>query len=932
MPPSEIRPGIRRLFRLALRRPEQAREEADEEIRLHLQLRAEQLASQGLTPEAARVEAERRFGPLEEARAQLHTSATRREDQMRIREWVDSAWYGLRIALRAMRRAPGFVVTAVTCIALGVGANAAAFSLLDELILRPLPVPAPERLVNFAAPGPQGGNDQCNLAGACDEVFSYPMFRDLERAQSVFTGIAGHRLFIANVAADGRASDGEGVFVSGSYFPVLGLRPAVGRLLSPADDQSVGGHPVAVLSHAYWTAHHGADPAVVGRQIAVNGRSLTIVGVAPRGFEGTSIGARPRLFVPITMSADVDPLFGPRSELTDRRRYWVYLFARLKPGVSITQARAAMQAVYRPILADVDAPLHADMSPGTLARFKAREVSVEDGRRGQSTLRGTTRQPLAFLFGITGLVVLIACANIANLLLARGAGRATEIAVRMSLGASRRQLVAQLLTESCLLAVLGGAASLLVAHGTLRLIASFIPPALIGGGTVLSLEVSPPVLAFAAAVSLGTGLVFGLFPALHGTRPDLIAAIRSGAGQIAGGHRTAARFRTSLVTAQIALSMALLASAGLFIKSLRNVGRVDLGMDLEPVVAFALLPELSGYDRARSHALFVRVEDEVAALPGITGVSLSAVPLLTGSNNGGNVRVEGFARGPDTDANTRLNMVGPAFFRTLGIPLLAGREFTSADRIGSPKVAIVNEAFARKFGLGRDVVGKRMARDGESPANSLDMEIVGLVRDASYSSVKGEAPSILFTPYRQDSSITAAAFYARTSGAPAQALRAVPAAIARLDRNLPVAMLKTMPQQVREDVYLDRLIGTLSAGFALLATLLAAVGLYGVLAYTVAQRTKEIGVRMALGADGARIRGMVLRQVGRMVLVGGAIGVAAALGLGRAAQSLLYGLQGNDPAVVATAAAVLAVVALGAGYVPAWRASRVSPAGALRRE
>ena len=932
MPPTEIRPGIRRLFRLALRRADQARDEADEEIRLHLQLRTEQLVREGLAPAAARAEAERRFGPLDEARAQLHSSAARREELMRMREWVDSTWYNLRISLRALRRAPGFVCTSVTCIALGVGANAAAFSLLDELILRPLPVPEAERLVNLAAPGPKTGNDQCNAAGSCEEVFSYPMFRDLQRAQTAFTGIAAHRLFLANVAFDGRATDGQGVFVSGSYFPVLGLRPALGRLLTPADDQTAGAHPVAVLSHAYWTAHLGADPSVVGRRIVVNDKSLTVVGVAPRGFEGTTLGERPRLYVPMTMSADVDPFFGPRAEFEDRRRYWAYLFARLRPGVTLEEARAAMQTVYRPLLADVDAPLQRGMSPGTLARFKARELAVEDGRRGQSALRGSTRQPLAFLFGITGLVVLIACANIANLLLARGTGRATEIAVRMSLGASRRQLVAQLLTESCLLAALGGVASLLVAHGTLRLIASFIPPALIGGEAPLSLELSPTVLGFAAAVSLGTGLLFGLFPALHGTRPDLIAAIRAGAGQIAGGHRAAARFRTSLVTTQIALSLALLASAGLFVKSLRNVGRVNLGMDVAPVVEFALLPELSGYDPARAHALLQRVEEEVGALPGITATTVSAVPLLTGSNTGGNVSVQGFARGPDTDANTRFNMVGPAFFRALGIPLLAGREFTAADRLGAPRVAVVNEAFARKFGLGRDAVGKRVARDEAGTATVLDVEIVGLVRDASYSSVKGEAPPLLFTPYRQDSTITAAAFYARAAGDPVRALGGIPAAVARLDRNLPVALLKTLPQQVRESVYLDRLIGTLSAGFALLATLLAAVGLYGVLAYTVAQRTREIGVRMALGADGARIRGMVLRQVGRMVLVGGAIGVAAALGLGRAAQSLLYGLRGDDPGVVAAAAVVLALVALGAGYVPAWRASRVSPAGALRRE
>ena len=932
MTPSGIRPGIRRLFRLAVRRPDAARAEADEEIRLHLQLRAAQLERDGLSPGAARAEAERRFGPLDEARERLHGSAERREDRLRAREWLDGLRRDLRLSLRALRRAPGFVVTAVTCIALGVGANAAAYSLFDELLLRPLPVHEPGRLVNLGAPGPKPGGDQCNQAGSCEEVFSYPMFRDLERAQTVFTGVAAHRLFLANAAYGGQARDVEGVFVSGSYFPVLGLRPALGRLLTPADDRTVGGHFVAVLSHAYWSAALGADPTVVGRRIVVNDQALTVVGVAPRGFDGTTLGMRPRVFVPISMAADVDPFFGPRAELDDRRRYWTYLFARLRPGVTVEQARLAMTPVYRGILADVEAPLQQGMSAPTMARFTSKEIAIADGRHGQSALRGTTRAPLIFLFGITGLVVLIACANIANLLLVRGAGRATEIAVRMSLGAGRRQLVAQLLTESVLLAVLGGAASLLVARGTLALIASFIPSASLGFGTVLSLEIRPSVFAFAAVVSIGTGLLFGLFPAWHATRPDLMAAVRSGAGQIAGGHRAASRFRTSLVTAQIALSLALLASAGLFVKSLRNVGQVDLGIDDERVVTFALLPELSGYDAARSQLLFDRVETELAALPGVTGVSGSSVPLFTGSSAGRNVRVEGFARGPDTDANTRVNKVGPAFFRALGIPLVAGRAFTTADRLGAPKVAIVSEAFARKFGLGRDPVGRRMAIDGDSPGEALDIEIVGLARDAGYSDVKAETEPLVYTPFRQDSTVGAMAFYVRTSLPPEQLLGRIPPAIARLDRTLPAAMLKPLSQQVRENVYLDRMTGTLAATFAALATLLAAVGLYGVLAYTVAQRRREFGVRMALGADGGRIRRLVLRQVGRMVLVGGAIGVAAALGLGRAVQSLLFGLDGNDPLVVAAAAMVLAAAALAAGYVPAWRASRVSPVGALRGE
>jgi predicted permease len=565
------------------------------------------------------------------------------------------------------------------------------------------------------------------------------------------------------------------------------------------------------------------------------------------------------------------------------------------------------------------------MSEQTMARFRAKQIAVEPGARGQSSMHRETRTPLTMLFAITGIVLLIACANIANLLLARGATRSMEMAVRLSLGASRRQLLGQLLTESVVLSLLGGIVSLLVAKWTLAGISSLLPPE---GAAILQLRLQPSVVLFAAGLSIGTGLLFGMFPALHSTRPDLVTTIRANAGQLSGA-RAATRFRTSLVTAQIALSMALLISAGLFIKSLVNVSRVDLGLNSENVVTFGISPELNGYEAERTRALFERVEDELAAIPGVTGVTASLVPILSGSNWGSSVAVEGFKRGPDTDDGSRYNEVGPDYFRTLGIPIMSGREFTRADALGASKVAIVNEAFTRKFGLGRNAVGKRI---GTGRDETLDIEIVGVVRDAKYSEVKQEIPPLFFQPWRQDSTVGSMTFYARTSLDPAQLVRTVPAVIKRLDPNLPVENLKTLPQQVRENVFLDRMISTMASAFAALATLLAAVGLYGVLAYTVAQRTREIGVRMALGADGRRVRGMVLRQVAVMAAIGGVIGIAAAIGLGRAAQSLLYGLQGHDPWVIALSSVVLAAVALGAGYIPARRASRVDPMQALRYE
>ncbi|HUF25392.1 MAG TPA: ABC transporter permease [Gemmatimonadaceae bacterium] len=828
----------------------------------------------------------------------------------------------LKLAFRTLFKAPFVTAVAVLSLALGIGANSAIFSLFDQFLLRPLPVHEPERLVNLAAPGPSPGSTSCNQAGGCDEIFSYAMFRDLEQAQTLFVGVAAHRIFSVNLAYRGQTLNGDGVLVSGSYFPLLGLQPAMGRLLTPADDETIGGHFVAVLGHAYWLTRLGGSREVLGETIVVNGQPMTIVGVAPRGFEGTTLGASPRVYVPISMRGVMSPGF---TAFENRRSYWAYLFARLRPGATIEQAQTAVNAVYKPIINEVEAPLQQGLSEQAMARFRAKDVILADGRRGQSSVHGEARVPLILLFAITAVVLLIACANIANLLLARGANRSLEMAVRLSLGANRRHLLAQLMTESIVLAALGGIASLLVASWTLSLIGSILPP---DAAATVQLELRPSMLAFAAALSLGTGLLFGIFPALHSTRSDLITTIRANAGQPSGA-RAAARFRLSLVTAQIALSMALLISAGLFVRSLANVSRVDLGLRVENLVGFAISPALNGYESARSRALFERVEEELAAIPGVTSVTASRVPLIAGSNWGSDVSVEGFRREPDTDASARYSEIGPGYFATLEIPLLAGREFTVADAGEARKVAVVNETFARKFNLGREAVGKRMASGG---TDELDTEIVGLVQDAKYSEVKQQIPPLFFTPYRQNPNIGAMNFYVRTGMAPDQLLRTIPSVIGRLDPNLPVEDLKTMRQQVRDNVFLDRMISMLAASFALLATLLAAVGLYGVLAYTVAQRTREIGVRMALGADGGRVRAMVLRQVAIMTVIGGVIGIAAALALGRLARSLLFELEGHDPLVVALAALLLTLVALGAGYLPARRASQVEPMQALRYE
>lgn len=831
----------------------------------------------------------------------------------------------IRLAFRTLMRTPFVTAVAVISLALGIGANTAIFSLFNQLLLKKLPVREPGALVSLSAPGPKPGSQSCNQAGDCDVVLSYPMYRDLEKGQTVFTGLAAHRAFGANIAARKQTLNGSGMYVSGSYFPVLGVQPAMGRLLGPADDEAIGTGFVAVLSHRYWDTKLGKDPTVLNEPLVVNGVTFTIVGVAPEGFNGTTLGSLPDVFVPISMRGQVEKRF---NGFERRREYWLYAFGRLKPGTTIEQATSAMNLLYAPILSDVEAPLQEGMSDTTLVRFKAKKLLLEMAPQGQSSLHADARTPLGVLFGVTGVVLLIACANIANLLLARGAGRATEMAVRMSLGAQRRQVIAQLLLEACLLALLAGAASLVVARWTLSGIAAALPRQ---AADLLTLSLDWQVVAFAAALSLGTGLLFGLFPALHSTRPDLIQGIRAATGQ-ASEARSASRFRSSLVTVQISLAMALLTCAGLFIKSLRNVARVDVGAaNVDQLVTFRVSPELNGYTGGRSHVFFSRLTEELAAIPGVSAVSTAMVPFLGGSNWGNDVSVEGWRGGPDIDSNARFNMVGPRYLATLGMPLVAGREFTEADLAGGPKVVMVNEAFAKKFNLGTQAVGRRMSMNSSSNAE-LDLEIVGLMRDAKYAGVKDEVPPLFFIPSRQDTTLGEQSFYVRTSASASELLRAIPGVVARLDPNLPVEELKTMPQQVKDNVFMDRMISTLSSAFALLATLLAAVGLYGVLAYTVAQRTREIGVRMALGANAGRVRGMVMRQVGVLTAIGAVAGMAGALALGRAASSLLYGLRPHDPVVFAGSAVVLTLVALGAGYLPALRASRVHPMRALRYE
>ncbi len=831
----------------------------------------------------------------------------------------------LRLAFRSLAKTPFVTCIAVLSLALGIGANAAIYSLIDVALLRSLPVQEPERLVNIEVPGPNPGSQSCGQAGGCDEVLSYPMLRDLEGLESgAVEGVAGHVLFGANLAFDGRTTSGSGAQVTGGYFPLLGVQPALGRLLDPSDDVEIGGHYVAVLSWDYWQNELGGEASVLNRNLVVNGQGLTVVGVAPEGFGGTVLGAAPDIYVPMTMRGVMHPWF---DGWENRRWYWAYAFARVAPDATMAQATEALNGLYTSIIRDVETPLQTNMTEEALERFRNKQIVLSEGFRGQSTTHEEVETPFRLLMGITGLVLLIACANIANLLLARGAGRGTEMAVRGSLGATRGQLVRQLMLESMILAVASGLAGIAVGQGTIALLTRLLPAEAV---STIDLGMNGSVLAFTALVTLATGVVFGMYPAVHATRTDLATLIRAGSGKDSGA-RSAARFRSALVTAQIALSMALLVSAGLFVRSLTNVTNVDLGLDSESVVQFAVSPGLNGYSSEASTALFIQAEDRLAALPGVVGVTASMVPVLAGSSWGNDASVEGFEWEPGVNANSRYTEVGPGFYSTMGIPLLAGREFTASDVVGAPRVSIINEAFARHFGLDpRTAVGKRMAQG--SGVDELDIEIVGVVADARYSDVKDDVPSVFALPYRQNDGLEDMNFYVRVAGDPAPVVAAIRREFAELDRNLPVEDLRMLDDQIAENIMLDRLIGSLAAAFAVLATLLAAVGLYGVLTFAVAQRTREIGIRMALGAGKQSVRSMVMRQVIGMTVMGAVVGIVAAIFLAGLAESLLYGMEGTDPTVFVATVGILGIVAAAAGFLPARRASRVDPMIALRYE
>jgi len=841
--------------------------------------------------------------------------------------WLDTLVRDVRYALRSFARNPGFTIIAVLTVALGIGANTAIFRLVDTVMLRSLPVERPEELLVI-----RGSN------------FSYWRFEQLRDRNQIFTGMFGvHTMRDVNLSAGsaplGRVST---ELVSGNYFSLLGVQPVLGRAITPDDDRAAGAGTVAVIGHGLWKRAFGGSPDVLGRTIRLRGGAiggagtsgfepdapgapradeavLTIVGVAPPEFFGDTVGSLIDVWLPITMQ----PVMMPgRAWLTRRTASWVSVMGRRKPGMTDEQARESLSLTWRQIRGDEIGPNISEEQKRNLANAR---LNVESGEKGFAQLRRQFSQPLQILMTVVTLVLLIACLNVANLLLARATARRQEIAMRLSLGAGRARLVRQLLTESLLLAAVGGVLGLVLATAGAEVLVGMVA----GDAQQINLRLAPDsrILAFTGGVSLLSGLLFGLLPAFRGTRGDLQHSLKDSARTTAG---VRSRAQKALVAVQIAVSLVLLVGCGLFLRTLINLKREALGYDRQGLIISRVDPVTAGYKGDDIGRAILELTHRLAALPGVKSATFSENGLFGGPESGTPIDAEGFTPASPEDRSARFDQAGPGYFTNVGIPLVLGRDFTDRDGPGAPRVTIINDTMARFYFPNGTPIGKHIHVTGPS---DVVLEIVGVARDVQDHNVRSKPVRRFYVSYLQPiDGIIAAHLEVRAAGNPGALFGPIRAEIQRFDPKLPILSLKTAQTLVDENIVTERLIAKLSTFFGGLAVLLAAIGLYGVMSYVVARRTSEIGVRMALGASQSAVGWIVLKEILVLVVVGSVLGTLGAVSLARFVESLMFGLEPRDPLTVVVAIGLLVATGLVAGYLPARRAARIDPIVALRTE
>ena len=835
---------------------------------------------------------------------------------------MQTLFQDVRYALRQLRRAPAFAAAAILTLALGIGANTAIFSLLDQALLRSLPVREPGQLVILEGTGKVWEGTASSHGGDKEAYFSYPMYRDLRDQNHAFEGLIATAPADIGIARKGASQYGRAELVSGNYFTVLGVQAGLGRLLTQADDALPEANPVAVLSFDFWRDKLGADPEVVGETVSINGHPFQVIGVAAQGFRSAVWGQTPDFFVPMSMLDEILPGQGKR--LTDHKDKWMNILGRLKPGETAPQAQVAMQPLWHALRADELKALGRKSKRFTDDFLTNSRMLVVPGARGFSYDRDTYEKPLLAVMAMALLVLLMASINVASLLLVRSAGRLREFSVRYALGAGRTRIIQQLLLEGLLIGTAGGAAGMVLAPVAIRTLVHQLTGDQAYGDFHAAIDLR--LLAFNFAIALAVSIGFSLAPILQLRRPDLTAAIRqqSATGAMPG-------FRRAVVCLQIGLSVLLLVGASLFVRTMQKLRQVDVGFNTTHLVTFGINPKLSGYAPAAIPVLHQRVIDALAVLPGVQVVAATDDPELAGNGQGGNVTVAGYTAPPDEQYSIEDTYINPAFFSAMQVPLLAGRFFSDGDTADHPQVAIVNETFAKHFcGSAAACLGRRAGRGAGKVA--LDLEIVGVVRDTKHEGLREAVDPTLFRPLKQNANPAQLFLYLRTALPPEQALTTVRRAMQQLDPALAMVALRTMDAQIDDSLSNERMTTLLAVSFGVLATLLAGVGLYGVLAYSTAQRTREIGIRIALGSSRTDVVRIVLADVLILAAVGILIAIPAAFALSSLLRSQLFGVSPADPVSLIAAVLLVSTVALLAALIPARRAATIDPVTALRTE